>query len=416
MDTPTQGATSRASFAERRDKTSRARLVVIIGALSAFGPLSMDMYLPSLPRLSLELGATPSEGQLTLTACLLGLALGQIICGPMSDTFGRRRPLLAGIAIYALASFACAFAPNVFVLIALRFLQGLAGSAGIVIGRAVVRDIYTGNDIARFFTLSNLVSGLAPILAPIIGGQLLLFTDWHGVFIFLSMIGFGLFLLAGLGLPESLPVERRRSGGVRNTLATFRKLSTDRTLVGYGMSGGLALGAAFAYVAGSPFVLQNIYGVSPQVFSLIFGTNAIGIIVASQVSGRLIGKVPLRRLLSIGLTTSFVGGALLLTSIIFGFGLVTVLPAFFLIVGSLGLIGPNAAALALADHPHTAGAASALLGVLQYVFGGIIAPFVGIAGTNNALPMAILVAICTVSASLSFILLTRPTQQAAPVG
>lgn len=376
----------------------------------------MDMYLPSLPTLSTELGASPSQGQLTLTGCLLGLALGQIICGPLSDQLGRRRPLLAGIALYTLASFACAFAPNIFVLIALRFVQGLAGSAGIVISRAVVRDLYSGNDIARFFTLSSLVSGLAPILAPVIGGQILLFTNWHGVFVFLSMIGIGLFLLAGFDLPESLALERRRSGGIIVTLSLFRTLIGDRILMGYGLAGGLALSAAFAYVAGSPFVLQNIYGVSPQVFSLIFGTNSVGIIVASQISGRLIGKVPLRRLLSIGLTTSVTGGLLLLTAIIFNLGLVAVLPAFFLIIASLGLIGPNAAALALADHPHTAGTASALLGVLQYVFGGIIAPFVGIAGTNNALPMAILVVTCTLSAALAFNLLTRPREQAAPAG
>jgi DHA1 family bicyclomycin/chloramphenicol resistance-like MFS transporter len=194
-------------------RSSQVRLVFIIGALSAFGPLSLDMYLPALPSLSQELGGTATQAQLTLTACLLGLAAGQVLAGPLSDALGRRRPLLAGLLGYTGASLLCALAPSVPILIGLRLLQGLAGAAGIVIARAVVRDLYSGTEAARFFSLTMAVNGLAPILAPILGGQLLRVTSWRGVFFVLAAIGLALVLVAALGLRETLPPPHRRSGG-----------------------------------------------------------------------------------------------------------------------------------------------------------------------------------------------------------
>lgn len=394
-----------------RPRPRRARLVVIIGALSTFGPLSLDMYLPSLPSLSNELGASPSEGQLTLTACLLGLALGQVVTGPLSDALGRRRPLIFGLVTYMLASLLCALAPSVGVLIVLRVVQGAAGSAGVVIARAVVRDLYSGNDIARFFSMTMLVNGLAPILAPVIGGQLLLVTNWRGVFVVLGIIGACLVLAGAFGLPESLPEERRHTGGLRDTLATFRRLLGDRLLLGYGLSSGLGFAALFAYISGSPFVIEGIYGVSPQIFGMIFASNALGIVVASQVNGRLIDRVAPRRLMAWGLGVSFAGGLMLVLAVIADFGLVGVLPALFLVVSSLGFVGPNAAALALANHPGSAGSASALLGVLQYVMGAALAPLVGSGGTGTALPMALVIAASALGACLVFVLLTRESSR-----
>src|SRR5947209_4111624 len=215
---------------------SRLRLVLIIGALSAFGPLSLDMYLPALPSLSRDLGSGASQAQLTLTACLLGLASGQVIAGPQSDALGRRRPLLVGLLGYAVSSALCAVAPSVPVLIVLRLVQGLTGAAGIVIARAVVRDLYVGTEAARFYALTMLVNGLAPILAPIIGAQLLRVTSWRGVFLVLGAIGVVLFLAGALGLPETLPPERRRTGGIGPILLTFRRLLEDRVFVGYAVS------------------------------------------------------------------------------------------------------------------------------------------------------------------------------------
>ena len=382
----------------------RVQLIVILGALSAFGPLSLDMYLPALPALAADLSASAAEAQLTLTACLLGLACGQIVAGPLSDALGRRRPLLAGLVGYTLASLICAAAPSVPVLVLLRLLQGVAGAAGIVIARAAVRDLFSGADVARFFSLTMLVNGLAPILAPVIGGQVLRLTSWRGVFVVLTVVGLLLVLSALLGLPETLPAGRRRSGGLRATLHTYRRLLADPALMRYSLASGLAMAAMFAYIAGSPFVIENLYGVSPQRFSLIFGTNAFGIVVLSQIGARLVARAGAGRLLAAGLGVSLLGSLLLLASVTLGAGLAGILPAFFLIVASIGLIGPNATALALADHPQTAGSASALIGVMQYIFGAVVAPLVGLGGMATAMPLAVVIVSLSVLANAIFVI------------
>lgn len=390
----------------------RVRLVVILGALSAFGPLSIDMYLPALPQLGRDFGAVPSQTQLTLSACLLGLALGQVLAGPISDALGRRRPLLIGVACYALASLLCVAAPSVAVLTLLRFVQGFAGAAGIVIARAVVRDMHSGVAAARFFSLLMLVNGSAPILAPIIGGQLLRFTTWRGVFVTLAIIGTLLWLAAATGLRETLPTESRQTGGFGAILHTFRQLLTDRSFMGIALASGLAFAAMFAYISGSPFVLQEIYGVSPQVFSILFGTNALGIVIAGQISGRLVGRVAPLHLVTVGLSSCAAGGVALLLVIVAGVGLVGILPALFLVVASLGLILPSATTLALTGHPRTAGSASALLGVMQYAIGAAAAPLVGLGGASSDLPMGVVIAVLSCSALLVFVLLARPALRA----
>lgn len=385
----------------------RLGLIFIIGLLSAFGPLSIDMYLPGLPSIARDLGGENWQVQLTLTACLLGLAGGQIVAGPLSDALGRRRPLLIGLFSYAMASLLCGLAPSVLLLILLRFIQGVAGAAGIVIARAIVRDHYSGSEAAKFFAFTMAISGLAPILAPIVGGQLLNFTSWRGVFLVLMAIGAALLALAFLGLGESLPPERRQTGGISTTLSNFKLLLTNRHFVGYAISAGLAFAAMMAYIAGSPFILEDIYGVSPQLFSLVFAINAMGIIAASQVSGRLVGKISSRTLLALGLAGSVTGGLLLLLVTIANVGLIGILPAFFLVVASVGFIGPNATALAMATQPGVAGSASGLLGVLQFSIGAAITPLVGIGGNSTVLPLAIIMASLGVSAGLVFLTLTR---------
>src|SRR5438876_3031149 len=393
---------------QRNRSLRRAHLVFILGALSAFGPLSIDMYLPALPSLSRDFGTGAAQAQLTLSACLLGLALGQVIAGPISDALGRRRPLLVGLTAYALASLLCVGAPSVFVLVVLRFVQGCAGAAGIVIARAVVRDLHSGEALARFFSLLMLVNGLAPILAPLFGGLLLRFTSWRGVFIVLAVIGALLLLAAATGLGETLPPDRRQSGGIRATIMTFRQLLASRSFVGYALSCGLAFAAMFAYISGSPFVLQDIYGLSPQLFSVMFGANALGLMTAGQINGRLVGRVPLTRLLAAGLTATATGGVALLAVVITGgIGLVGILPSLFVVVSSLGFVLPNATALALSGHPRSAGSASALLGVLQFAIGATAAPLVGISGTRTALPMSVVMATLGVSALVAFVLLVR---------
>jgi DHA1 family bicyclomycin/chloramphenicol resistance-like MFS transporter len=257
----------------------RFELIVLLGALSTFGPLSIDMYLPAFPDLEAQFATSASMVQATLSACLLGLAFGQVLAGPLSDAFGRRRPLVVGVAGYALFSFLCALAPSVEALIAFRLLQGLCGAAGIVIARAIVRDMYSGAEMARFFSVLMLVSGLAPILAPIAGGQVLRVVAWPGVFVVLGAIGVLFATAAALRLPETHALDRRQPANPRATLAVFGSLLRDRAFMGFALTLGLSAAGMFAYISGSTFVLQEIYGASPQRFSLYFGLNAIGIML-----------------------------------------------------------------------------------------------------------------------------------------
>jgi DHA1 family bicyclomycin/chloramphenicol resistance-like MFS transporter len=399
--------------AKSQDTTTRIKVqhVLILGGLSAFGPLSTDMYLPALPALSHDLNATMSAVQVTLSAGILGLALGQLIVGPISDALGRKRPLLVGIIAFILSSLLCLVAPSVTILTILRFIQGLTGAAGIVIALAVVRDLYAGNTMVRFLSLLMLVNGLAPIVAPIIGSQLLRFTTWHGVFVTLALMGTILLLAAASGLNETLSAQQRQQGGIVSTFGAFRVLLTDGRFMGYALSSGFAIAACVIYISVSPFVLQNIYGLSPQIFGLVFAMNALGIVVVGQINGKLVGKVSSHRLLAWGMTGIALGGAVLLGVVLSGVGLIGVLPSLFILVSSLGFILPNTAALALANT-RAAGSASALLGVLQLVIGPITAPLVGLGGTGSALPMAIGIATFGAATLVMFLVFCRPTRTA----
>jgi MFS transporter, DHA1 family, multidrug resistance protein len=371
---------------------SHAQLVVLLGALSAFGPLSMDMYLPGLPAMARDLSAPAWAAQLTITTSMLGLAGGQLIAGPISDALGRRRPLLAGLAAYLVTSLLCAMAPSIWTLLAFRLFQGAAGAAGIVIARAIVRDLHTGVAAARFFAMLMLVGGLAPVLAPLVGGQLLHVTDWRGIFVVLAGIGAVLLLWAWWMLSETLPAPRRHGGGLVQTLHVFAGLVRDRPFLGYTLSAGLVFAAMATYISGSPFVLQDIHGVSPQLFSLLFALNAGGIMLASQTSRALVGRYGPRTLLTAGVLLGAGGGLGVLVSVLAGLGLAGLLPSLFVTVSSVGMVLPNAAALALADHPRTAGSASALLGLTQFATGALAAPLAGVGGSHTALPMAIVMA------------------------
>jgi DHA1 family bicyclomycin/chloramphenicol resistance-like MFS transporter len=374
-------------------------MLLILGALSAFAPLSVDMYLPALPRLARGFGDAPSAVQITLTTCLAGLAAGQILAGPVSDARGRRPPLLAGLLAFTVASAACALAPSVGVLAALRLLQGLGGAAAIVIARAVVRDRYSGVAAARYFAILTLVNGLAPVLAPIIGGQLLRFTSWRGVFLVLAGLGALLLAVTAARLGETLAPERRRTGGLRDTLATFARLARDRRFTGYALSLALGFAAMFAYISGSPFVLQDIYGLSPQAFSGVFALNSAGIILTGRLSAQLVERVGPQRLLRAGLALNVAAGLALLAVVAAGVsGVVAVLVPLFALASSIGLILPNATALALELHPDAAGSASGGIGVAQFTVAAGLAPLVGVGGAATALPMALVIAGCGLAA------------------
>jgi DHA1 family bicyclomycin/chloramphenicol resistance-like MFS transporter len=381
---------------------------VVLGLLSTFGPISLDLYLPALPQLAAELAASTSAAQLTITACLIGLAVGQIIAGPLSDRFGRKRPLMIGLVAYALASLACAFAWSITVLLVLRLIQGLAGAAGIVIARAVARDLYEGRRLVVFFSRLVLVSGLAPVIAPVLGGQLNRVMTWRGIFGVLAVIGVVLVLAGLLGLKESLPPERRHTGGLGETLRGFGVLLRDRFFVGVALAGGLAGASMFAYIAGGTFVLQRIYGLSPQGFSLAFGLNSIGIMAAAQLSGRLTRRRSPVRVLALGLALNLLGALCLAVTVLLGLGLPFVLGSLFVMVSAIGLVLPTSTALGLSNYPERAGTASALLGLLQYLVGGVAAPLVGLAGEDTAVPLGLVAGSASAGACLVFALLVVP--------
>ncbi|NUW41648.1 multidrug effflux MFS transporter [Nonomuraea rhodomycinica] len=403
-----------------RPKRAGALLLFVLGALSAIGPLSIDMYLPALPAITGELLSTPAQVQLTLTACLIGVSVGQVVAGPVSDVRGRRAPLLVGVAGFAVASLLCAFAPNVPVLIALRLLQGVLGGAALVIVRAVVRDLYDGPAIARIFATLMLVSGLAPILAPVAGAQLLSFTSWRGVFVALSLTGVVLLLAVVAGVRETLPADKRESGGLGHTLRTFGRLLRDRPFMGSALTAGLGFAAMFSYISGSPFVIQEVYHATPQQYSLIFGLNALGLTVMAQVGGRLAGRVSPVRLVFAGLAVAVAGAALLLAAAVTGLGLAGIVAGLFVIMCGQGLVLPGTGALALAGQPpQVAGSASALLGVLQFALGALAAPLVGLVGSGSATPMAtVMLALLALAAVVFAVVRGRPATalQAAEQG
>lgn len=369
----------------------RLTLILILGSLAALGPLSIDMYLPAFPDMSRSFDASASLIQLSLTACMLGMALGQLIVGPLSDVRGRKRPLMVALLAYLLASLACAMAPTIEVLIALRFIQGAAGASGIVISRAIVRDLFDGPELTRFFAALSLVNGTAPILAPVIGGQILRFGDWHFVFYLLAILSTMMLLAVALRLPETLPLDRRVEGNLTTTLKTFGRLLTDRVFIGYAFAQAFVMGAMFAYISGSPFVLQNIYGASPQQFSFLFGLNGIGIILAAQIAGRLAGRVDSERLMRISLTIVAGASILLFLALTLTNQLIFVMIPLFFVVSSVGLISTLGFTLAMQNYGETAGSASALLGLLPMLVGSLVSPLVGIMGEQSAVPMGLII-------------------------
>lgn len=380
---------------------------VVLGGLSAFGPLSTDLYLPALPEVGRDLGAGQGVVQLTISSSLIGLALGQLVAGPLSDNLGRKRPLLVGLVGFVVLSLVCAAAPDVWLLVVARLLQGCCGAAGLVIARAVVRDTFGPVDSGRVFAELTIVSGLAPIVAPLLGAQLLRVMPWQGLFVVLA--GIGAVLVAGAAtLAESLPPERRRSDGLRQTLTVGADLMRSRAFVGYAMATGLGTACLLTYIAASPFVLQTGYGVSAQVFSVVFAANSLGIVVVGQIGGRLTRRVGSGRLLGIGQTAQAIATVALLVVALTGTrALPPLLVPLFVVVGCVGLIGPHATALALAPHPGVAGSASALVGASQFLLAGLISPLGGLGGTGSAVPMALTMAVVALTSLLLCRALTR---------
>ncbi len=384
------------------ERNKRLRLAFLLGSLAILGPLTIDMYLPSFPTIVEDYGTTASLVQISLTTCLLGLGAGQLVIGPMSDVIGRRKPLVIFLIVYLIASVICSFAPNIYFFIAARFVQGFSAAGGIVISRAVVRDVYSGKELTKFFALLMLVNNLGPILAPVAGSTILRFGDWNVVFLVLACVGVILSLTVALRLKETLPPEKRVPSNIGHILRNFGSLLKDRQFRGYALTQGFIVAGIFAYVSGTPFVYQNIYGVSPTTFSLLFGMNGIALMIGSQLVGRFADTVSEKTFLQIGLLIANLSGITLLIALLLQAPLLAIVIPIFFFVSSIGIISTTSFSLAMETQGHIAGSASALLGLLPFILGSISAPLVGIAGEHTAIPMGVIMFLASFLALLSY--------------
>jgi DHA1 family bicyclomycin/chloramphenicol resistance-like MFS transporter len=384
------------------------RLAVILGALTAMGPLAIDMYLPALPTIAREMASSTASVQVSLAVYFIGLACGQAFYGPFSDRWGRKRALYFGLTLFSASSVGCAMAGDVTALIALRFLQALGGCAPLVVPRAVVRDYFDQRGSVRMLSVLMLVMGLAPILAPLIGGQLLVNFGWRSVFWVLAAYGAFWLVIVTMFLPESLPPARRRRQRAVDVVATYLGVLRDRTYIGYVLTGALIFAGLLAYISGSPFVFIEVFRVPPEQYGLFFGVNAIGIIVASQVNRWLANKYDARHIIGAVLPVSVTAGAVLLIDAATGFGgFAGILVPLFFYIATHGFIMPNTTALAMAPHGAVAGSASALLGTVQFVLGASAGALLGALGNGTAVPLAAVIAGCAALAFVTYQSLPR---------
>jgi len=386
------------------------RTILILGALSAFGPLAIDFYLPAFPAMALAFGTDENHVQMTLAAYFLGLSIGQLAYGPVADRFGRRIPLLIGVGLFTLASVACAYAPNLEWLIGARFVQALGGCAGMVISRAIVSDKCDAVGSAKVFSQLMLVMGLAPILAPLLGGLLVNLSGWQSIFLALTVFSALAGLAVATGLPESMPADIPRQP-LSGALRQYGRLLAEPLFLGYALTGGIAIAGMFAYIAGSPFIIIKLYGVAPEHFGWLFGANAAGFILVAQVNARLLAKRGPAFLLARAVWVYLAAGlTLLAVSAMHPTQLWPLLIPLFVCIASLGCISPNAAACAMNGQGARAGSASALLGCLQFSVAAGASALVGVLHDGSAVPMAMVISLCGICV-VSVAMLTRRLQR-----
>ena len=382
-------------------------LIIFLGLLTAVTPLATDMYLPSLPIMPGELQTSASNIQLTIGIMTIGIAFGQLFAGPISDVLGRKKPLIIGNLLCVIATIICAYAPNIEVLLLGRFLQGVTGSFGVVISKAVARDHASGPALIKLLASLMMVNGLAPVIAPLLGGQILIYETWR--FIFIVLAGFSLLLLIGSFLfTESLPPEQRVEGGLQQALHNYKTLLHDKAFLGQCGIQCFAFGAFFCYISGSSFVYQNIFHLNAQQFSYIFGLNSCGIILSSMISSRLSNVIKDYQLLQFSLSVLCIGSILFLGAMLLNMPFLVVTTILFFTVGMVSLFGAASFSMAMAKYGHLAGSASALLGFFSMVSAGIVSPIVGIAGSHTAIPMGITMTICSAIALLCYYTYAKP--------
>jgi MFS transporter, DHA1 family, multidrug resistance protein len=374
-------------------KTNKHQVIfaLLLAVFCALGPFTVDMYLSSFPEIMKFFGTNASMVQASLTSALLGLSLGQIVIGPLSDVHGRRKPLLFSMILFFISSVGCAISPNVEVFIVLRFIQGFSASAGLVIARAIVRDLYNGVELTKFFALLTTITSVTPLLSPLAGSAVISLTSWIGVFIFTGIVGIYLTIMTVWKVKESLPKTNRISSDFKELLKNYKTLLQDRKFMGYGLASGILFGGCFAYISGSPYIYQNIYGVSPQMFSILFALNGISLMLGAQLVKRLAGRTTPHNIFLIGLLSSFISSLAVLI-VVFSHGpLAALVISLFLSNASLGIVGPISFTLAIESQGHMAGSASALLGIMPFLLGSITSPLVGLAGEYSAIPLGVII-------------------------
>jgi DHA1 family bicyclomycin/chloramphenicol resistance-like MFS transporter len=389
----------------------RAAIILILGGLWTLGSFATDLFLPAMPKAAEALGASDSAVALSVTTFLIGLGLGQLIAGPVSDGRGRRPTLLAGLLVFIATALVCIVAPSVEVLIAMRLIQGMAAAFGLAIPNAMVTDYARGREAARLFSWIVIIGGVAPLLASLTGAQMLRLLGWRGPFVALTAISVVAFVCVALWLPESLPRKDRLSGGLRSALHTMATLTRDGSFMGYTFTGAFVYMAFFAYLGGSSFVLQHVYGVSPTTYSVLFAVNALGMLAAGQANHRLLARYSPRGLLTAGLIAIAAAGvAVLLSALTGAFGLWGLAVPFFVVVSSMGVILPDLTALTLSLHPEVAGTAAAYFGGLRLGLGALAMPLISIGGTVGETSMAVMMVVAGVAALVLFAVTARRTR------
>lgn len=384
--------------------------LLLFGALVAIGPLTIDMYLAAFPAVVSDLGTTEATVQLTLTATLVGLGLGQLTIGAVSDNIGRRIPLLTALSLYVVASVAIALTGTIETLLVLRFVQGFTAAAGMVLSQAMVRDLYSGSQMATFISRLFLIVGVAPILAPTLGAQFLHFWQWRSIFWGLAVLGLALVILSLFRVKETLPAARRTAAGPRPAFASYGVLLRDRRYVGLVLTACTAMGSLFAYISSATFIFQDLYGMSVQQYALVFAAGAGSLTLTSQINGSLVKRIHPAQIMMVALPVMVVVTTSLLVVSLLDFGVWPIVGGVIMVMGTIGFVMPNSPVIALSDHGMRAGAAAAVLGASNFTFGAIISPISGAFNAASAVPMASIMVACSTASLIFFYTLARPRE------
>jgi len=392
--------------------TRRQRLtyIFVLGALTALGPFTIDLYLPAFPALESDLGVTAAAVQLTLTGTMLGFGFGQLVVGPWSDKIGRRLPLILATVLHVLSCVGAALSPDILWLGAFRLLMGFGAAAGAVVAMAMVRDLFGGKPLVRMLSRLALVSGLAPVIAPVIGSQLLLITDWRGIFWVLAGYGAAVLVAVLVLLVETLPKQRRHQPGHSTMAQRYKALFTDRIFIGVALIGGMNFTGLFAYLSASSFVFQDVYGFDAQQYGLLFAANSIGVVAGVQTSSRLMSKLDVGPQWILA-TTTIVQLSMAIAIVVLdqaGAGLWGVIIPLWFFIAACGFNFPAVQVLALAHHGSEAGTAASLLGALNFGLAGLISPLIGLLGVGSSTPMGAVMGIAIVVAILMLWIVVRP--------